>query len=99
MPAQRTQPSKVRKSDQLLARRIERTGFEMFPCSHCERGNKKCVRSDSEGSGRCSECVLRGSRCDVEGSPVGDWKSLEAEEARLRLVEDQALRTIAKATA
>ena len=99
MLAQRTQPSRVRRSNLLLSRRIELTSFEMFPCTNCDRGKRKCIRSDRESSDRCSECVLRGLSCNAEGIAVGDWKSLESEEARLRSEEDQALRTIAEATA
>jgi hypothetical protein len=99
MPVDRTQPGKKRKESEALASRIERTGFEMFPCSNCERGNKKCLVSDKENSGRCSECVLRGAKCDVEGIPVGEWRSLEREEERLRFEKDKALRLMSETTA
>jgi hypothetical protein len=99
MPVVRTHPAKKRKESEALASRIERTGFEMFPCSGCERRNTKCVVSDKENSGRCSECVLRGDRCDVEGIPIGEWRSLEREETRLELEKERALQLIAENTA
>ena len=83
MPVIRSNPSKTRKGNEALASRIERTGFEMFPCSGCEKRNLKCVVSDKENSNRCSECVLRGASCDVEGIPVGEWRALELETNRL----------------
>jgi hypothetical protein len=83
MPVVRAHPAKKRKESEALASRIERTGFEMFPCSGCEKRNLKCVVSDKESSGRCSECVLRGVSCDVEGIPVGEWRALELETDRL----------------
>jgi hypothetical protein len=62
--------------------RIVWTSFEMFPCSNCEKNNTKCV-SDKENSSRCSECVLREAKCDVEGILVGEWRSLELKTDRL----------------
>jgi hypothetical protein len=94
MPAVRSQPSKDRKDRGALASRIERTGFEMFPCSGCEKRNLKCIVSDKENSGRCSECVLRGVSCDVEGIPVGEWQSLEREEDRLERESKTASRLL-----
>jgi hypothetical protein len=94
MPVVRTHPAKKRKESEALASRIERTGFEMFPCSNCERGNKRCLVSDKENSGRCSECVLRGASCDVEGVPVGEWHALEAEEARIKAEKETAFRLV-----
>jgi hypothetical protein len=83
MPVVRTHPAKKRKESEALASRIERTGFEMFLCSGCEKRNLKCVVSDKESSSRCSECVLRGVSCDVEGILVGKWRALELETDRL----------------
>ena len=83
MPVVRTHPSKARKESEALASCIKRTGFEMFLCSRCEKRNLKYVVSDKENSGRCSECVLWGVKCNVKGIPVGEWQSLEREEACL----------------
>jgi hypothetical protein len=67
MPVVRTQLVKKRKESKALASCIKRTGFEMFPCSRYERRNTKYIVSNKENSGRCSECVFRKDRCDVEG--------------------------------
>jgi hypothetical protein len=93
MPPERSlkrkdRPSQARREE--LAERICATGFDMLPCSSCERNNRSCVLSSEEGSGRCSECVRRGVKCDVEGIPVGDWRSLAREEARLKAEEAAA---------
>jgi hypothetical protein len=90
----RTQPAKKRKESKALASRIKCTGFEMFLCSNCERGNKKCLVSDKENSSRCSECVLRGASCDVKGVLVGKWHTLEAEEARIKAEKETAFRLV-----
>ena len=65
-----------------LVNLIEIRGFEMPPCSYCERNSRKCIVSEGL-SGRCSECVRRGERCDVEGPSSGDIQSLLREEERL----------------
>jgi hypothetical protein len=79
MLAVRTQPAKKRKESKALASRIERTGFEMFLCSRYKKRNLKCVVLDKESSGRCSEYVLCGVSCNVEGILVGKWRVLELE--------------------
>jgi hypothetical protein len=94
MPVVRTTPAHKRKESEALASRIERTGFEMFPCSGCEKRNLKCVVSDKENSGRCSECVLRGAKCDAEGIPVGEWRALELETDRLERESEAAMRAV-----
>jgi hypothetical protein len=68
-----------RKESKALASRIERTSFEMFPCSGCEKRSLKCVVSDKENSSRCFEYVLCRVSCDVKGIPVSKWRSLEVE--------------------
>ena len=45
----------------------------------------------AQDSGRCSECVFRGFKCDVEGIPVSDWSSLEKEERRIRSEKKETL--------
>jgi hypothetical protein len=79
MLVERSSVNKKLKEREALASRIERTGFEMFPCSSCEKGNTKCIVLDKENSSRCSECVLRGAKCDAKGILVGEWRSLELE--------------------
>jgi hypothetical protein len=80
MPPERSKKIKEREA---LAIRIRDTGYEMPPCSHCERHGRKCLVLPQD-SGRCSECVWRGFKCDVEGIPVSDWSSLERQEEFLR---------------
>jgi hypothetical protein len=70
MLAVRTQLAKKRKESKALASRIKRTSFEMFPCSGYEKRNLKCIVSNKENSGCCSECVLRKASCDIKGIPV-----------------------------
>jgi hypothetical protein len=79
-----------------LGKRIDKIGFEMSPCSFCEKNGFSCVVATSE-SGRCSSCARRGRRCDVEGIPVGDWDTLEREESRLDAAETIAEDTLRKA--
>jgi hypothetical protein len=85
MPPTRSKKLKERLE---LALRIEELGHEMSPCSFCKRNNLKCVVANN--STRCGECACRGSRCNVEGFPVGDWESLKREEERLRRERDSA---------
>jgi hypothetical protein len=47
-----------------LSERINREGVEMPACSHCSRRGTKCVVSGD--SRRCSECVTRNARCEVQ---------------------------------
>jgi hypothetical protein len=65
-----------------LVRLIESRGSEMPPCSYCERNNRKCIVSN-DSSSRCSECVHRGERCDVQGPSLGDLDSILRERTRL----------------
>jgi hypothetical protein len=90
----RTQPAKKRKESKALTSCIKRTGFEMFLCLNCKRGNKKCLVSDKENSSCCFECVLRGASCDVEGVLVGEWRALEAEEACIKAEKETAFRLV-----
>jgi hypothetical protein len=66
-----TQPVKKHKESKVLASCIKRTSFEMFLCSNCERGNKKCLVSDKENFGCCFKCVLQRVSYDVKGVLVG----------------------------
>lgn len=94
MPPDRSNKVKERKvrEQTALAKRIILTGFEMFPCSNCSRNHRLCIASSEEDSSRCAECARRGLKCDIEGIPVGDWESLEREEARLQSERDAAFR-------
>jgi hypothetical protein len=65
-----------------LVRLIDSVGFEMPPCSYCERNERKCIVS-GENSNRCSECVRRGEKCDVEGPSSSDLLSIIREQERL----------------
>jgi predicted transcriptional regulator with HTH domain len=75
--------TKNRLKREALALRILYTSFKMFPCSSYEKNNTKCVVSDKENSSRCSKCVLRKVKCNVEGVLVGKWRSLELKTQRL----------------
>jgi antirestriction protein len=79
MLAERSSFTKKFQEREALASRIERTSFEMFPCSCCEKNNTKCVVSDKENSSRCLKCVLREAKYNVKGILVGKWRSLELE--------------------
>jgi hypothetical protein len=96
MLVMRTQPAKKRKESEALASRIKRSGFEMFPCSNCERENKRCLVSDRENSGRYSEYVLQKASCNVEGILVSEWQSLKVEEERLQHESEAAMRAVCK---
>jgi len=91
MLAMRTQPAKKRKESKALASCIKRTSFEMFLCSRCKKRNTKYVVFNKENSGCCSKCVLRGDCCNVKGILVGEWRSLEQEEACLEFKKERAL--------
>jgi hypothetical protein len=95
MPVVRSLRTKERKlkEQSALVDRILLTGFEMFPCSNCERNSRHCVASSEEGSARCSECARRGIKCDVEGIPIGDWDALNREEIHLKNERDAAFRS------
>jgi hypothetical protein len=67
MLVKRSFVNKKLKERKALALRIKRTGFEMFPCSFCEKGNTKCVVLDKENSSCCSKYVLRKAKCDAKG--------------------------------
>lgn len=67
--------SRVEKPKSLSARKrqeqfdfIELRGYDVMPCSFCQRKGWKCRMV--EGVSRCSECVRRGRSCDGSGVPV-----------------------------
>jgi hypothetical protein len=78
-----TYSAKKRKKSKALASRIKCTSFEMFLCFGCKKRNLKCVVLDKESSGCCSECVLHGMSCNVEGILVSEWRTLELKTDRL----------------
>lgn len=91
MPPERTLPNKKRLERETLSRRIKRCGFEMSPaCSTCEQHSRKCIVLPQD-SGRCSECVWRGFKCDATGVPESDWSALEREEQRIRQEKKETL--------
>jgi hypothetical protein len=92
MPPDRTRKTAERKA---LAKRIEIEGVEMSPCTHCEKHGRKCIVSPDDDKSRCSECVWRGIKCDVEGIPVRDWAALEREEERIRSARQAAVELMA----
>ena len=90
----RIQLVKKRKESKALASYIKRTSFEMFLCSNCKRGNKKCLVSNKENSGYCSECVLQGASCNVKGVLVSKQHALKAKEACLKAEKETAFRLV-----
>jgi hypothetical protein len=72
MLAKRSPVSKKFYKREALALRISCSGFEMFSCSAYDKNNTKCIVLDKENSSRCSECVLRKVKCNIEGVPVGE---------------------------
>jgi hypothetical protein len=89
-----THLAKKRKKSKTLASRIKCTSFEMFLCSNCERGNKRCLVSDKENSSCCFECVLQGASCNVEGVLVSKWRTLEAKEACIKAKKETAFQLV-----
>ena len=71
-----------------LADRIDKSGIPMPSCSCCVRGERTCVVAP--GHSRCSECVRRNSKCDVDGPSPADWEKLRKEELRLEAEEEAA---------
>jgi hypothetical protein len=65
-----------------LALAIERFGIVMQPYGYCERNSRSCVLS-KDNSSRCSECVRRGDKCDVDGPSLSDLSSILREKERL----------------
>jgi antirestriction protein len=72
MLAKRSLVLKKFRKREALALRISRFGFEMFPCSSCEKNNTKCVVLDKENSSRCSKCVLREVKYNAKGILVSE---------------------------
>src|SRR5579862_3385462 len=85
MLCQRSRKHKERKRLELL---IISVGCEMPSCSFCEQNNCECIVA--EGSTRCSECVRRGKRCNVDGLSASDIDAVLCEEECLKLEEEQA---------
>jgi hypothetical protein len=93
MPPERSRKLKERVD---LANRIERGGFEMSPCSFCQRTGRRCVVSSPDAS-RCAECVRQGrGSCNFQDdSPsTNEWISLDRQRERLRSEEEEAMAKI-----
>ena len=93
MPADRSKKLKERLE---LARRVERCGFEMSPCSPCRRSGRRCIVSDADAA-RCSECVRSGrGNCDFSSNlpSLGDWASIDRQRRKLRDEEEEAMAKI-----
>jgi hypothetical protein len=91
-----TDVSRKQKERIALARRIENTGFDMAPCSSCEKEGRKCVM-DTALSSRCAECVRRKRSCDglsdawTKNVPSqNDWMAIERQENALEEQEERA---------
>jgi hypothetical protein len=70
------------REHEILARRVELPDIEIILCSFCKRHEKKYLVG--EGSTWYSEYVQQGCKYNTEGIPLGDWNSLDREEARLK---------------
>jgi hypothetical protein len=68
----------------------------MFLCSRCEKRNLKCIVSNKENSGCCSECVLRRAKCNAKGIPVSEWQALKLETDCLKQESKAAMRAVCK---
>lgn len=80
MPKASPKPSTARRHK--LADFIENFGEEMVKsCSTCAKHNRSC-RVHAR-SGKCSECLRRGQRCDIKVTQ-SEWERLKSEKARLR---------------
>lgn len=67
----------------------------VFPCTHCVRLHKKCVKSDN--SVQCSECVRADGRKCVELKPSyteAEWNRLIQAQEKLREEEEIAMAKI-----
>lgn len=80
MPLRKTTSSTVRRRN--LANFIDSSGNTMVKaCSTCVLHSRVCkvhIRS-----GKCSECLRRGQRCDLRVSQ-SEWERLKAEKEKLR---------------
>lgn len=80
MPKIRTETSTIRRHK--LADFIDSSGEIMVkPCATCKKHKRVCkvhVRS-----GKCSECLRRGQRCDLQVTQ-SEWERLKAERVKLR---------------
>src|SRR5689334_21835438 len=89
---------KLKKYRADAALRIDRTGFEMAPCTRCSKAKveRRCVALG--GGDKCSECVRQGKPCDVKEKnrmPSSfDWESLDKQRRRLREEEEEAMAKI-----
>jgi len=84
-----------------LADRVERAFNEMpSPCSRCSSRGLKCLVDLS--SGRCSECIRSGRKCDLVVTD-SDWDSLHRAQRvvkeQLDVVETQHTELLARHTA
>jgi len=92
-----TTASRKRKEREFLALRVESLGFEMAPCSYCEKRNKACVVSPD--SSKCAECIRQKRKCNVEGPSTSDWSALDTMEERLERETEETAQVMATAAA
>lgn len=80
MPKHLTESSTTRRRK--LAEFVESFGDNMVkPCSTCKANKRSCkvhIRS-----GKCSECIRRGQRCDLQVTQ-SEWERLKKEKSKLR---------------
>jgi hypothetical protein len=61
--------SRSERNRESISRFIEAKGYEVLPCSRCERKGLSC-RMDDSRSKKCGECVISARRCDSSGIPL-----------------------------
>jgi hypothetical protein len=76
------------KEQEVLAYRVELSGLEIIPCSFCKKYKKKYVVA--QNSKKYTEYICRGRKYNTEGIPLGNWASLDREEACLKQEKDLA---------
>ncbi|KAG7403351.1 hypothetical protein Forpe1208_v016369 [Fusarium oxysporum f. sp. rapae] len=79
-------PSTIRRHK--AADGIDQFGFEVMPCSRCEKRGAICKMV--EGKKKCGLCVRLGRPCDVTGTPLNSLTRIITEAKRLDQREAEA---------
>jgi hypothetical protein len=69
---------------------VKSSGFIMPSCSYCEKHSRECRVALTSSPKRCSECIRRGGKCDVEGPSISDMTFIVQEQERLEAAEEAA---------
>lgn len=78
-----------------LAKRIDRTGEEMAPCTRCARSGRRCVALENDSNAaKCAECTRQRKSCDVKSRnampSLSDWSSIDRQRQKLKDEEERA---------